>query len=277
MEIDRYNIQIFKMKHQIYQFVEKMKLIQESLIDFIDKETFEDGDFDTFVNFLKSQENYNSREELSALLHIIVQLSNNHYRVPSFFAKIERILTFLISDIQQNFHDCELFYIFQSNKCLLLFLFEQKLLIPNKNISDIFLYSTKYKEKCYPQYFLPEFKSFFIGELSEEDLHKEISNESRKKGENDSLIAYYIQNDLIENFIIYINQYNTSLESIIKPSIYETNSFLFSKSPTLIEYAAFYGSIQIFQYILKNGVQMNSNLWLYSIHGRNPEIISILE
>ena len=44
-----------------------------------------------------------------------------------------------------------------------------------------------------------------------------------------------------------------------------------------MEYAAFFGSIQIFQYLKINGVEMNQELWLYSIHGKNAEIIHLIE
>ena len=47
--------------------------------------------------------------------------------------------------------------------------------------------------------------------------------------------------------------------------------------PTLIEYAAFYGSIQIFQYLRLNGVDLEPNLDIYAIHSNNPEFIHILE
>ena len=46
---------------------------------------------------------------------------------------------------------------------------------------------------------------------------------------------------------------------------------------SLIEYAAFFGSIQIFQYLQFNKVELYPSLWYYSIHGRNPEIIHLLE
>lgn len=98
---------------------------------------------------------------------------------------------------------------------------------------------------------------------------KDNSNfyELRKAGENDSPICQLIQKDLIKEFIVYVNKNNTPLNSLIEPSIYETNSFLNSKqfcvtcdfnlyeylvkrndNLSLINYAAFFGSIQIFNY-----------------------------
>ena len=107
---------------------------------------------------------------------------------------------------------------------------------------------------------------------------QENFDENRKIGENDSYLCSIIRNDSCDEFIVYVNQTNLSLNmTIINPSIFETNLFLLDKKPTLIEYASFYGSIQIFKYLLLNNVELSSSLWLYSIHGQNAEIISILE
>ena len=45
----------------------------------------------------------------------------------------------------------------------------------------------------------------------------------------------------------------------------------------MIEYASFYGLIQIFQYLLFNKVKISAEIWTYVIHGRNAEIIHIIE
>ena len=63
-----------------------------------------------------------------------------------------------------------------------------------------------------------------------------------------------IRKDLIKEFLVFVNKKELNLDSKLKSSIYETNSFLIkNESITLIEYTAFYGSIQIFQYLQKNG------------------------
>ena len=60
----------------------------------------------------------------------------------------------------------------------------------------------------------------------------------------------------------------------ISSSFYETNSFLLKKKTiSLIEYSAFFGSIQIFQFLVFNNVDLNDDLWFYAIHGKNAEII----
>ena len=39
----------------------------------------------------------------------------------------------------------------------------------------------------------------------------------------------------------------------------------------------FFGSIQIFNYLRMNDAELTSSLWLYAIHGKNAEIIHLLE
>ena len=133
----------------------------------------------------------------------------------------------------------------------------------------------KYKLKKYPEYFRHEIELFQGTEKQEE---KEFY-EKRKKGENDNYICQIIQQDLIDDFVIYVNHKNLPIQTtkIIPESIFETNSFLLKNEPSLIEYAAFYGSIQIFNYLKYNKVELSPSLWLYSIHGKSAEIISILE
>ena len=83
---------------------------------------------------------------------------------------------------------------------------------------------------------------------------------------------------MIEDFIIYLGKNCCSVNSIINSSIYETNNFLLKNTGvTLIEYAVFFGSIQIFDYLRQNGAELKSSLWLYVIHCKNPEIINFLE
>ena len=60
------------------------------------------------------------------------------------------------------------------------------------------------------------------------------------------IILDRIRSDSIEEFIAYVNLTNLSLLTKIKPSIYETHSFLIDKEPTLIEYAAFLDQFKSF-------------------------------
>ena len=63
---------------------------------------------------------------------------------------------------------------------------------------------------------------------------------------------------MIKDFIIFINQSHCPIFEVkIKPSVYETNDFLLNKASNLMEYAVFYGSIQIFRYLLMNGFELS--------------------
>lgn len=62
-------------------------------------------------------------------------------------------------------------------------------------------------------------------------------------------------------------------------SVYETNAFLSKQkdNTSLIEYACFYGSIQIVRYLIQNKVPLMGSLWRYAIHGNNPDVIHLIE
>ena len=131
-------------------------------------------------------------------------------------------------------------------------------------------------KKKYPDYFYPEIKSFYGNKDDDIEISPHFEK-YHKEGENENYICKLIREDSIDDFIIFINKSNIQLNYIIEPSIYETNSIFFKSKPSLIEYAAFYGSIQIFNYLFSLNVDISLLIWIYAIHGANPEIIGILE
>ena len=137
----------------------------------------------------------------------------------------------------------------------------------------------------YNIYFYPEIKDQITAEelkSIEEKLSDDIKSDMslfislRRVGENEDYLCELIRQDSIEEFIPYINREIISPSAKIKESIFETNSFLIENEPTLIEYAAFYGSVKIFQY-LKHQVELTPNIWFYSIHSNNAEMIQFIE
>ena len=86
-----------------------------------------------------------------------------------------------------------------------------------------------------------------------------------------------IRKDQVNEFISYTKKHKIKLDSEIDESIYETNQFLIDKSfYSLIEYAAFFGSVKIVKY-LHNKVELDKSLWLFAIHGRNIKLINFLK
>ena len=98
-----------------------------------------------------------------------------------------------------------------------------------------------------------------------------------QKGQTNSPLCTLIRQDSIQEFVSYVNRTNLSLTSTIKPDFYESNSFLLEKEPSLIEYASFYGSIQIIKYLLNNHVEFKPEIWPYAIHSNNAELITMFE
>lgn len=268
------------------QILDKMKKVQNNLFEYLeDKITIEDC-----FNVISTKKRI-SYDYLFLVLNLIAQIANNHYRCNNFINKIEQLIHFLKPQIKQNYSNLIIFKIFKYNKRILLFLIEEGILTIDIQIANKMM-KYKYKQMFYPQYFLKEiipFLSTFGKQLfyyDDNDYDDLINNfngqlpenfeEKRKIGQNEDYICQLIQNDLIDDFIKYVNQSNYSLESYIKPSIYETNLLLHIR-PTLIQYAAFYGSIKIFKYLLLNNVNLSPSLWFYAVHSNNAELIHILE
>ena len=125
-------------------------------------------------------------------------------------------------------------------------------------------------------YFQPEFKPFIDQKTDEIEIPNNF-DENRRIGENDLYICELIRSDSIDEFQKYLSQNNLPIETKIEPSVFETNSFLIKNQPSLIEYAAFYGSIQVFKFLLLNDASLNPMLWMYAIHSMNSDMIHLLE
>ena len=258
------------------EYLTKMGTIQINILDFIDEVDNPEDFFQNILLLFDTQQIKNSKLDLKLLFHFLLKISNNHHRFLDFYNKIERILQLFTNEITNFFSNSEIFKIFKNNKRILLFLIKEKLFIIDKYIANEMVTNDKFNEAKYIEYFLPEIQQIF------DDFHyKTIPDnfeEKRKIGENDDFVCELIRNDLVDEFITYVNKTNYSLESKIVNSIYETNSFLIENyTTTLIEYAAFFGSIQIFQYLILNKVKLNQSLWIYAIHGKNAQIIHLLE
>ena len=251
----------------IDDYLPKMLMIQENILSFLDNDENLDDQFQIFTDFLKTQ---NIQDQcFIEFLNLISKISENHYRKQNLIIKIEKILTFLKDDIKCHFTNISLFNIFRNNKRILLFLIENQFIT-----IDYYIYSKLKNEINNLNYFKPELISFFTKKPVKIDP---IFKENRRKGENQYEICKLIQKDSVEEFIIYVNKTNLNLSKTkINHSIFETNSFLQNNKVSLIEYAAFYGSIRIFNYLHLNKVDLTSSLWLFVIHSNNSELIQLL-
>ena len=233
----------------IREYLEQKKKLYDAFMDFLDNENDDSlENNEVLVNILDDLKQAKDKEEIKSFFRLIIQVSHNHHRNDYFDGKIEQILEYFTDIIQQILNDTETLNIFKSNKRILLFLFTKKIIHINEPILDYIINNGAYRH-----FFYPEVKSHIKEEERKKDDRYFFSDEfnlKRLKGENDSYICELIRNDSIEDFISHVNQQSINLSYyVIKPSVFEMNPLLNSKQPTLIEYAAFFGSIQIFKYI----------------------------
>ena len=256
----------------ILQYMTKLMQIHELFLNYL--ENNDQNNFD--INYLEEMNIKEDKHKMKVLLYMISKISQNHHRNPNFIAKIENILRIFKKDIKKIFTNLEIFLIFKKNIRILLFLFQEQIIIPDKTMG---IHNRNYN---FYKYFFIEFKQFlkkdFLNQIASKYPNIKDFDEKRKKGENHHFICELIRNDSIEDFISFVNKNNLSLSSNIEQSIFETNSFLIKKDEvSLIEYSAFYGSIQIFRYLMMNNVKIKFRIWLFAIHGKNAEIIHLLE
>ena len=288
------------------EYLDMMKDIQENILNFFDEEVKSEEYFLNPKTKFNNTKICDNKYDLLLLLHLISTILDNYHHFPNFFSKIEKILQFFKEDIKKYFTNSEIFNIFKSSKRILLFLVEQQIIIIDEFIAKKITNIDIYIEAKYPQYFQPEIQPFFNEKwfpkydpkdryLEKNSWVEEIKKElpenyygKRKEGENDSKICKLIRNDMIKEFVSYVTRNNVSLNAKIQPSIYETNSFLlipqrksnqFHKDSefSLIEYAAFFGSIKILKYLQFKNVILTPSLWFLAIHSQNAEMIHFLE
>lgn len=267
----------------IKQKIEKMKSLQSKVLDFLDDENDKEEHFQVLCNFIKEQKIHKKNQEFELFLNLLVKISNNHHRTDNFFEKIESILIKYKEKIIDYYDNIDIFEIFKSNKRLLLFLFNEDIIIIDDYIFDK-MRTDKYRQMKYREYFTPEIKKF--AKKKKKDLNKIIGmlkkipqdfNQKRRKGENDDFLCELIRNDSIEEFIVYVNTKNYPLNSKIKVSVYETNPVLMKDEINLIKYAAFYGSVQIFKYLIGNNAEVSTKACCLAVYSDNSEMINCIE
>ena len=267
-------------------YLNQKKTFQQNFLDHLDSEEENNQEF---INLLKSSKIVEDRRELIEFLHLFVSVINNHHRSPNFFEKIEEIL--LILNIGQTLTSSEIYNIFKDNKRLLLSLIQSNILSVDDFLKYAYNNVQHFENWDLIAYLWPEVGTkihnnrYNVEHAIFSCLHIKMYSfyrlrffqKERERGENDDFIAELIRKDEINEFILYVNQNNINLSSNVKYSIFECNNFLLHKNTTLIEYAAFYGSIQIFQYLRMNKVELTSSLPFYAIHSNNPEMIHLIE
>ena len=127
----------------------------------------------------------------------------------------------------------------------------------------------------------PEYYASHLAE-SKDELRHELENANfemdklhRMNGVNIDPIAMSIRFDKLDEFKKLIDENHIDLNSKITQSKYELCQMVsdYISMPTFIEYAAFFGSINIFRYLIDQNVILSDRLPEFAIAGGNMEII----
>lgn len=270
---------------EIEQYIAKKKLIHQKLIDYLDSDDDIEEECQNLLLTIHNQQIKNDPIELKEFFLMLLTFTNFYHRKRDFYDKIDRILACLRDEIEENYTNSEIFEIFHSNKRVLLFLTENNIFKFDRQ-HVILLMNKKFLSESYHCYFFFFIKPFIDSKKqnsilafmkSDKDYESDSFADNQKEAENETYICKIIRNDNFPEFIKYTNQEEMSFSEKVLPSIFETNKVLLQRSPYLIEYAAFFGSFQIFKFLHLNEIDLSPSLWSYAIHSQNFDIIHILE
>lgn len=271
-----------EVKTLISEYLTEVSSLQEQIQDFLDNEA-EDDELENIVKYIQDHKFQDDKNKLKELLCMISQIINNFHHSPNFYDKIEQILKIFTDSFKTIFSKSDIINIFGKSKRILLYFFREKILIPDNTICS---YIVENKKFDYTEYFYPEFKDLYnsdtqilISSKTKEQVLNNFEEFDRKRtiGENDYILCRYIQTDSVDEFIQYTQMNSVSIQDEIPSSIFETNRFLMKRDVTFLQYAAFFGSIQIFKYLAFNGADLNGSVRIYAVHGKNTELIHYIE
>ena len=274
---------------EVRHYLGKMNEIQNTFLKYIDDENDSQEEIQKLIKILKDFQVLSNKHMLTSTIHFIASIIDYHYRTNSFFKKIFQIILFLKDEIKKNYSNFEIFNFFKNNKKVLLFLSQEKILIFDQFIISK-MYEEEYEHSLTLEYLYPEIKDLIKNDKIISNAIPENIEELRKEEYSDCQVLQYIQNDQLDEFINFVNRNDFELDGKInKSQLFETNLFIMdhiiyspdytfdNTGPKPIEYAAFFGSLNIFKYLVSQKCSLEPKLWLYAIHGRQPEIIHFLE
>ena len=245
--------------------IEDLKKIQIDIIKFIDNDNDNE---ENFQNIVQSISIINNKYEFEDILISLNNISLYHFRTKDFMNKIEKIILIFKDKITEYFSNYELFKIFLNNFRIILFLYQLKIF----SFEHELIFSW-YANKRSIDYFIPELKLIDSSKNYKQINNYEEYDSKRKIGENDTPICECIRHDSVDKFMTYIENGQITSNSYIPYSCFETNQMLIENGQiSLIQYAAFFGSVNIFMCLIENGAKFDVSILKFVVHGRNSKI-----
>lgn len=197
------------------QYIAQKKRLYISFTTYLESPINDDAnEFENFTQVIQNQKIFQDKEEASHFLNLISSFIQNHHRDADFISKIQKILDFYAEEIKQALSNNEIYEIVKTNKLILLYLINKKILTINGEIFDqLSNYNYNYINldgTSYSHFFLPEIKTIISKEKFDSIENKILfkkpdfyNNYETKRliGENDSYLCNLIRNDSIEEFI----------------------------------------------------------------------------
>lgn len=272
-------------------YIDDKKKIYNSILQYLeisDADPQNEKHLQAIIDIAKSQKIEEDRNEFQQFLQMINNITSNHYRTPNFHSKVNRLLQNYQEPMKHTFTNIELFNLFDNNKMILLYLFQNEVITISLPIYKGIINRIEHNQNRYSYFFYPEIEKFTGPQpikaikneiLERKDPHAfENIEEKRQEGQNDLYVCSLIRQDSVVEFSSYLKKNGYSPNCKLGSSIFETNQFLIEKDEmTMIEYAAFYGSIKIVQYLMENNVEVKPSIWLNAVHSNNLELLHLLE
>lgn len=262
-------------------YLETATKLYDKILNFIANERSSQEDYQDLISYIEENEIQKSKTEFSLFLTLISYLSQDHHRNPNFFKHIEQLILYS----KQTFTNDELTTIFSCCRPVKLILIKHKMYnkqivqqteTPNDLLND-FARKIVRSFGLDDDFFLHPAGHDYFDDLYEEIVQDKNFNLEGEIGENSTTVCSMIRNDSIREFASFFKINDCLANYQINKSIFETNRFLIDKNLTLIEYAVFFGSIKIINYLIWKKVTLSPSLWLFAVHSNNLNVIHLLE
>lgn len=247
------------------------------LLDDIKEENYQ-----KLIDFINESQFLKAKSSMSQLLRSINSFSLCRPRNINIYCKL---LTDIIESIKSFFKPSEICSLFDHNRILLLF-YDAKFLPVHLIISKVyyihdtrFIYFNQELKRDESLRYEKIYKSYENLDGYDDD---ELFDKNRRIGFCNHELCSIIRDDNLEQFQSILSNSNEEILRNPIPAfsiVYEKNQYLFGRrSITFLNYAAYYGSIQIFKFLWSHP---NSNKSIdgieYAIAGGNVEIFHIYE
>lgn len=269
-----------------------MNLCQQSFLDKYEKELDEIielqdmiiqcNDIDHLISVSQIPPKFlSSKFEFSKLITTIqIALFARH----TFYDSYEKLIVELLPYIKRFFNSDEIYYFSILNQIKLFFYRNGLISIDtiiekaqiHKSVSYLFSYEI-YQERINDFNNFFKSKESFLSEVGFSDFESFL--EFREKWTNNNPVTVLIREDDADKLQEYIAKTNLDYDHEIPYSLFEDLSCFFKKKdmPKMIDYAAFYGSINVFKYLMMNNSKVTEKTMEYAVYGGSYEIIHILE